>query len=84
MRKPQNGNFDKIEDFKPLPKKLNSSIHESDSGKKPALTNRTGVEESFETKRTSFTGTDPLRYSNAPNHNSSIDDNTEPLNKKRQ
>ncbi len=35
-RKPQttNGNFDKAEDFKLFPKKLNSSIHESDSANK--------------------------------------------------
>ena len=65
---------------------MNSSIHESDSGKKPVLTNRSGVEDqSFDGKRTSFTGTETRRFSNAPGLNYSTElDNSEPLNKKRQ
>lgn len=42
VRKPQNtnGNFEKLEDFKNFPQKLNTSVHESDPSKKGALTNR--------------------------------------------
>ncbi len=41
-RKPQTGNFDKAEDFKLFPKKLNSSIHESESvNKTNNLVNKT-------------------------------------------
>lgn len=67
-RKPQTGNFDKAEDFKIFPKKLNSSIHESDSANKMnslALTNKTtSGEESFESKRNSLAANDPKKIGN--------------------
>lgn len=44
VRKPQNGNFDKVEDFKLFPKKINSSIYESEEEKKPVMTNRSNIE----------------------------------------
>ena len=77
------GNFDKVEDFKPLPKKLNSSIHESDSSKKPTYAHRSiGEDQSYEIKRNSVTGADN-RYSYAPNASTSIDEESF-YNSKRQ
>lgn len=62
-RKPQNGNFDRAEDFKIFPKKMNSSIHEDDSAKKShhltsraANTSQHSEDQSFDSKRSSFTG----------------------------
>jgi hypothetical protein len=87
-RKPQNGNFDKAEDFKLFPKKLNSSIHESDSVNKSInLANKTSPneEQSFDSKRNSFTGSEIKKIGNYQGLNYSAElQNSEPVNKKRQ
>lgn len=69
---------------------MNSSIHESDSGKKIALntlTSRSGAgeERSFDGKRNSFTGSEIKKYGgHGLNYSVDMESSGEPMNKKRQ
>lgn len=57
-RKTPVAGFEKAEDFRAFPNKLNSSIYEGDSAKKGSLTNRSSIggDDSIDSKRSSLTG----------------------------